>query len=76
MKNVPLPVPTKKEKQIDRAFDMDFCFSETAASKAGADVVRIGCSILRGGGGELDTLKNLDLWLQLVCTKLKLKQAI
>ncbi|KAG2559168.1 hypothetical protein PVAP13_8NG310100 [Panicum virgatum] len=36
----------------------------------------IGCSSLRGGGGELGTNKNLDLWLQLVCTKLKLKQAI
>ena len=36
----------------------------------------IGCSSLRGGGGELVTNKNLDLWLQLVCTKLKLKHAI
>ena len=36
----------------------------------------IGCSRLRGGGGELGTNKNLDLWLQLVCTKLKLKHAI
>ena len=36
----------------------------------------IGCSSLRGGGGELGTNKNLDLWLQLVCTKLKLKHAI
>jgi len=36
----------------------------------------IGCSILRGGGGELGANKNLDLWLQLVCTKLKLKHAI
>ena len=34
----------------------------------------IGCSSLRGGGGELGTNKNSDLWLQLVCTKLKLKQ--
>ena len=33
----------------------------------------IGCSSLRGGGGELGTNKNFDLWLQLVCTKLKLK---
>ena len=42
-----------------------------------AKVVKvIGCSSLRGGGGELGTNKNLDLWLQLVCTKLKLKQAI
>ena len=31
---------------------------------------------LRGGGGELGTNKNFDLWLQLVCTKLKLKHAI
>ena len=37
---------------------------------------RIGCSSLRGGGGELGTNKNLDLWLQIVCTKLKLKYAI
>jgi len=36
----------------------------------------IGCSSLKGGGGELGTNKNLDLWLQLVCTKLKLKHAI
>ena len=36
----------------------------------------IGCSSLRVGGGELGTNKNLDLWLQLVCTKLKLKHAI
>ena len=36
----------------------------------------IGCSSLRGGGGELGTNKNFDLWLQLVCTKLKLKYAI
>ena len=36
----------------------------------------IGCSRLRGGWGELGTLKNLNLWLQLVCIKLKLKQAI
>ena len=36
----------------------------------------IGCSSLRGRGGELGTNKNLDLWLQLVCTKLKLKHAI
>ena len=36
----------------------------------------IGCSSLRGGGGELGTNKNLDLWLQLVCTKLKLKHTI
>ena len=36
----------------------------------------IGCSSLRGGGGELGTNKNLDLWLQLVCIKLKLKHAI
>ena len=36
----------------------------------------IGCSSLRGGGGELGTNKNFDLWLQLVCTKLKLKHAI
>ena len=36
----------------------------------------IGCSSLRGGGGELGSNKNLDLWLQLVCTKLKLKHAI
>jgi len=36
----------------------------------------IGCSSLRGGGGELGTNKNLDLWLQLICTKLKLKHAI
>ena len=32
-------------------------------------------SSLRGGGGELGTNKNLDLWLQLVWTKLKLKHA-
>ena len=38
--------------------------------------VMIGCSSLRGGGGELGTNKNLDLWLQLVCTKLKLKHAM
>ena len=31
---------------------------------------------LRGGGGELGTNKIFDLWLQLVCTKLKLKHAI
>ena len=36
----------------------------------------IGCSSLRGGGGELGSNKNSDLWLQLVCTKLKLKHAI
>ena len=36
----------------------------------------IGCSSLRGGGGKLGTNKNLDLWLQLVCTKFKLKHAI
>ena len=36
----------------------------------------IGCSSLIRGGGELGTNKNLDLWLQLVCTKLKLKHAI
>ena len=36
----------------------------------------IGCSSLRGGGGELGTNKNLDIWLQLVCRKLKLKHAI
>ena len=36
----------------------------------------IGCSSLIGGGGKLGTNKNLDLWLQLVCTKLKLKHAI
>jgi len=36
----------------------------------------IGCSSLIGGGGELGTNKNLDLWLQLVCTKLKVKHAI
>ena len=40
------------------------------------DVKVIGCSSLRGGGGELGTNKNLDLWLQLDCTKLKLKHAI
>ena len=34
----------------------------------------IGCSSLRGGGGELGTNKNFDLWLQLVCTTLKLKR--
>ena len=28
------------------------------------------------GRGELGTNKNLDLWFQLVCTKLKLKHAI
>jgi len=27
----------------------------------------IGCSNLRGGGGELGTNKKLDIWLQLVC---------
>ena len=37
---------------------------------------RIGCSNLRGGGGELGSNKKLDLWLQLVCTKLKLIQVI
>ena len=37
---------------------------------------RIGCSSLRGAGGELGTNKNFDLWLQLVCTKLKLKHVI
>ena len=36
----------------------------------------IGCSSLRGGGGELDTNKNLDLRLQLVCKKIKQKHAI
>jgi len=36
----------------------------------------IGCSSLRGGGSELGTNKNLDLWLQLVCTKHKLKHTI
>ena len=41
-----------------------------------ATVKVIGCSSLRGGGGELGTNKNFDLWLQLVCTKLKLKHAI
>jgi len=35
-----------------------------------------GCSSIRGGEGELGTNKNLDLWLQLDCTKLKLKHAI
>ena len=44
-------------------------------AKEGEVVERIGCSSLRGGGGELGTNKNLDLWLQLVCTKLKLKHA-
>ena len=33
----------------------------------------IGYSSLRGEGGELGTNKNFDLWLQLVCTKLKFK---
>ena len=37
---------------------------------------RIGCSNLRGGGGELGANKKLDIWLQLFCTKLKLIQAI
>ena len=41
-----------------------------------ANVKVIGCSNLRGGGGELGSNKKLDLWLQLVCTKLKLNQAI
>ena len=41
-----------------------------------SEVKVIGCSSLRGGGGELGTNKNLDLWLQLVCTKLKIKHAI
>ena len=36
----------------------------------------IGCSSLRGGRGELGTNKNLDLWLQLVCTKFKLFHTI
>ena len=36
----------------------------------------IGCSSLKGGGDELVINKNLDLWIQLVCTKLKLKHAI
>ena len=40
------------------------------------DTERIGCSSIRGGGGELGTIKNFDLWLQLVCTTLKLKHAI
>jgi hypothetical protein len=45
--------------------------------RRGGDGVKvIGCSNLRGGGGELGTNKKLDLWLQLVCTKLKLIQAI
>jgi len=46
------------------------------ASGDGKRVKVIGCSSLRGGGTELGTNKNLDLWLQLVCTKLKLKHAI
>ena len=37
------------------------------------DLKGIGCSSLRGGGGELGTNKNFDLWLQPDCTKLKLK---
>ena len=36
----------------------------------------IGCSSLRGRVAELGTNKNLDIWLQLVCTNLKLKHAI
>ena len=35
---------------------------------------RIGCSNLRGG--ELGANKKFNIWLQLVCTKLKLIQAI
>ena len=50
--------------------------SGTSEGKHLATVKVIGCSSLRGGGGELGTNKNLDLWLQLVCTKLKLKHAI
>ena len=42
----------------------------------GEGTERIGCSNLREGGGELGANKKLDLWLQLICTKLKLKQAI
>jgi len=49
------------------------CIDYTDLNKA---LKVIGCSSLRGGGGELGTNKNLDLWLQLVCTKLKLTQAI
>ena len=36
----------------------------------------IRCSNLKGGGGELVSNKKFDLWLQLVCTKLKLIQTI
>ena len=48
----------------------------SAAEEGQGSVKAIGCSSLRGGGGELGTIKNINLWLQLVCTQLKLKQAI
>ena len=51
-------------------------YSHLFLSKKNSHLKVIGCSSLRGGGGELGTNKNLDLWLQLVCTKLKLKHAI
>ena len=47
-----------------------------ASMPVGMGMKVIGCSGLRGGRGGLDTNKNLDLQLQLVCTKLKLKHAI
>ena len=36
----------------------------------------IGCSSLKRRRGELGCNKNLDLWLQLICTKFKLKHTI
>ncbi|XP_039789302.1 uncharacterized protein LOC120655514 [Panicum virgatum] len=54
----------------------DLFSSWTNTSTIAGAMKVIGCSSLRGGGGELDTNKNLDLWLQLVCTKFKRKQAI
>ena len=58
-------------------FDTNSDFKKPYFSKTlGKYLKVIRCSSLRGGGGELGTNKNLDLWLQLVCTKLKLKHAI
>jgi len=62
--------------EAERCFDALVVRGLIRPVDIGAAVKVIGCSSLRGGGGELGTNKNLDLWLQLVCTKLKLKHAI
>ena len=55
---------------------LDNLFTDILVDMVNMEIIQlkvIGCSSLRGGGGELSTNKNLDLWLQLVCIKLKLK---